>query len=938
MNAAENITENVTEHVAEHAVESAIENVTEHVTESVEGGVAEDRPRARPVPPPAHLADDAIRVRGARLHNLRNVSLDVPKNSLVVLTGLSGSGKSTLAFDTLHKEGQRQYLESLGMVTMAVSKPAVDSITGLSPSISVDQHLTNRSPRSTVGTVTEVFTYLRLLWARIGRRRCPSCGGEVPPSYDVDGNEGGEYDDGGYGEEGHGRGGHGAGDAGPHETPEDLADEENGPSVPCPHCSAPVPELVMGSFSFNKPAGACPSCTGLGNVFQADVAGLVDENRSIAEGAVRGWPRVLTERNIPVLHAAARHYGFTFEVDVPVREFGPIQRDLLLHGVGSDAFRSHFPGTAAPPTVARGRFEGVVTNMLRRYAERIDDADYREKAERSLVKEICPGCAGTRLRPESRTVTVDGLTIVDAARMPLIELAAWVDSFAATVSGKERLVTGPVVDDLRERVRRLVDVGVGYLTPEQATPSLSAGEAQRLRLASLLGSGLTGVLYVLDEPTIGLHPSDCGRLIQVLRRLRDLGNTVLVIEHDLEMLRAADHIIDVGPGAGRDGGRIVATGTAGELTAAPGSVTGDCLAGRVGMPGPETPRTGSGASLVIRGARAHNLKNVTARIPLGKFTAVTGPSGSGKSSLLFDVLDRAARRHFHQAGELPGPHEEIVGWEHLDKVVTIDQQPISRVPRSNAATYSEAFTHIRTAFAATDGARRRGLNAGHFSPNVPGGRCERCTGSGVLSVSMHFLPDVEVRCPECRGRRFRAEVLAARYGAGRHGADGAGRGARGPGYDIAEVLEMTVEEALGVFADVPKAAARLRRLDEVGLGYLKLGQPATTLSGGEAQRIKLARELGQRATGRTLYLLDEPTTGLHVADTARLLGVLQQLVDAGNTVVTVEHDLHVIETADWVIDLGPEGGAAGGSIVAEGTPREVARAEASRTGAYLRGR
>ncbi|MEV0322880.1 excinuclease ABC subunit UvrA [Streptomyces sp. NPDC050658] len=844
---------------------------------------------------------DVMRIKGARLHNLKNVSLTIPKNKLVVLTGLSGSGKSTIAFDTLHREGQRQYLESLGLVTTFVSKPAVDSITGLSPSISVDQHLTNRSPRSTVGTVTEVFTYLRLLWARIGHRPCPACGHDVPPDYHVGGEE--IWDD---------------------EPPAgESADGSDGlPALPCPHCAAPVPGMVMGTFSFNKPAGACPTCTGIGTVFQADVSRLVDDGLSVAAGAVLGWVPVLTARNIPVLRAAADHFGLTFDADTPVRELSDAARDLLLHGVESDVFRRRFPDLAPPATVAGGRFEGVVTAVLRRYAERVDDTAYREKAEKFLVNDVCPDCEGTRLRPESRRVTVAGLTIVDAARLPLDELAGWIGGLRDHVTDPEAWqVTEPVVDDLRERVRRLVDVGVGYLTLERATPSLSAGETQRLRLSSLLGSGLTGVLYVLDEPTIGLHPADTSRLVDVLRRLRDLGNTVLVIEHDLDVLRAADHVVDVGPGAGRDGGRIVAEGTPDEVAATPGSATGDCLSGRVPMPLPAAHRPSTGKELVIRGARSHNLRNVTARLPLGRLIAVSGPSGSGKSSLILGILGRAARQRFHGASDAPGAHDGIDGWEHLDKVVTIDQQPVSRVPRSNAATYSDAFTPIREAFAASDGARERGLSAGHFSFNVAGGRCERCSGAGVLTVQMHFLPEVEVRCPACRGRRFRPEVLGARYA----------------GHDIAQVLEMTVDEALSVFAAVPGAATRLQRMSDVGLGYLRLGQPATTLSGGEAQRVKLAKELGRRATGRTLYLLDEPTTGLHPVDTARLLRVLQRLVDAGNSVIAVEHNLDVIRAADWVVDLGPEGGAAGGEIVAEGTPKELTRMPASRTGTFLDG-
>ncbi|GAB2876354.1 excinuclease ABC subunit UvrA [Streptomyces deserti] len=812
--------------------------------------------------------DDRIRVIGARLHNLKNVSLDIPKNKLVVMTGLSGSGKSTLAFDTLHREGQRQYMESLGMVTGLVSKPAVDSITGLSPSISVDQHLTNRSPRSTVGTVTDVFTYLRLLWSRIGSRPCPGCGGSVPPSY--------------------------ACDAEPDEDAE-------GGQTPCPHCGTLVPEPVMGSFSFNKPAGACPACTGLGEVIRPDVRRLVDGRRSVAEGAVRGWNPKFTEWNIPVLRAAARHYGFPFDPDTPVAELGDIQRDLLLHGVESPQFRRHFPATDPPATVTAGRFEGVATALLRRYTDRADDPEYRERAEKQgLTKQVCTECGGARLRAESRAVTVHGLTIVEAARLPLTELAAWLTGLREQSAGQEWLFAEPVVADLEERVRRLVDVGVGYLTLEQSTPSLSAGETQRLRLAALLGSGLTGVLYVLDEPTIGLHPSDTARLIAVLRRLRDLGNTVLVIEHDLDVLRAADHVVDVGPGAGRDGGRIVAAGTPQEVARTEASVTGAYLSGRLPAPG-SRGRGNSDAALVIRGARAHNLKDLTVRIPLGRLVTLTGPSGSGKSTLLLDIVGRAARRHFHGAGELPGEHDDIDGWRHLSKAVLIDQEPISRVPRSNAATYSDVFTPIREVFAARSQGR---LTAGHFSFNTPGGRCERCEGAGVLTVRMHFLPAVEVRCPACRGRRFRPEVLSVRH----------------EDHDIAEILEATVDEALTVFKDVPQVASRLQRMADVGLGYLPLGQPATTLSGGEAQRLKLAKELGRRTTGRALYLLDEPTTGLHAADTARLLDVLQRLVDAGHSVVTIEHNLDVIRASDWLIDLGPQGGAAGGRLVAEGPP------------------
>jgi excinuclease ABC subunit A len=839
---------------------------------------------------------DQIKIKGARLHNLKNVTLGIPKNKLVVLTGLSGSGKSTLAFDTLRKEGQRQYMESLGLVTGALSKPPVDAIEGLSPSISVGQHLTNRSPRSTVGTATEVYTYLRLLYARIGYQRCPKCGADVPPSYDVE-----EWDD------------------EPGEDEPDVSVDLT-ETYPCPICGAPIPELSMGHFSFNKPVGACPSCTGLGTVYQANLKHLLDPERGILDGGVLTWNREQSEHYGWVLQNAGQHYGFSLELTAPVETFGPAQRDLLLYGVYSPQFRRHYPDVKPPSTVGQGNFEGIITNLLRRYEEHVHNPNYRDEIERLLLRQTCPDCKGDRLRPESRQVTVAGQTIVAVSRLPLTDLASWLDGLPDRLAPDEASIAEPVLVDLRERTRRLIDVGVGYLTLERSSPTLSAGEAQRLRLAALLGSGLTGVLYVLDEPTVGLHPRDTSRLINVLCQLRDLGNTVLVIEHDLDMVRAADYAVDMGPGAGERGGRVVVAGPPATVMACPHSVTGRYLLGRASTPIPERRRTANGKFLVIHGARAHNLQDVTVTLPLGLFIAVTGVSGSGKSSLILDVLDRAARQRFYSAGDIPGAHDAILGWEHLDKVVTIDQTPIGRTPRSNAATYSGAFTPIRQAFAATPEARERQLTARHFSFNVPGGRCERCKGAGMLTVKMHFLPEALMRCPTCRGRRFRREVLAVRY----------------RGFDIASVLDMTIEETLPLFQDVPAAATRLSLMVDVGLGYLRLGQPATTLSGGEAQRVKLGKELGRRATGHTLYLLDEPTAGLHVADVAQLLNVLQRLVNAGNTVVVIEHSLDVIRSADWIIDLGPEGGKNGGQIIAEGTPEQVAQVRASYTGAFLR--
>jgi len=837
-----------------------------------------------------------ISVRGARLHNLKNINLDIPKNKLVVLTGLSGSGKSTLGFDILNKEGMRQYLESLGLITHGMSKPPVDAISGLSPTISIDQHITNHSPRSTVGTSTEIYTYLRVLFARLGHRPCPHCGKDVPPSFDIATSE---WESESNGEEG---------GASPDST------------FPCPHCGSQIPEMSMASFSFNKLEGACPTCTGLGSIHQANLSKLADENKSILDGAVLGWDHHYIKYYTGTFQAASDHYGLKLDLSLPIKQYSRAQYDFLFFGVNDPRFRAHFPEIEPPATAAKGRFEGLANNVLRRYAERIQDVEYREKMEELLVKQTCPDCEGTRLKSESRAVTVQGKTIIQLSQIPLVELDVWLQAYATTLTQDEQAIAAAILTDLQERIHRLVEVGAGYLTLERDSPSLSAGESQRLRLASLLGSSLTGIVYVFDEPTIGLHQRDTHRLIQVLRRLRDLGNTVLVIEHDLEMIDTADYVIDFGPGAGKHGGQVVAEGTPLEIMEQSESITARYLAGKATISCPIHRRKPGISNLTIYGARHHNLQNIDVNLPLGLFIAVSGVSGSGKSSLIFDILDRSLRQQLYQAGETPGEHDRIEGIENIDKVITIDQHHIGRIPRSNAATYTDTFTSIRKVFADTQTARERGMSARHFSFNVPGGRCERCEGTGMLTVKMHFLPDVEVRCPICHGKRFTQEVLAVRY----------------HDHTISQVLDLTVEEALTLFKEVPAARSRLQVLSDVGLGYLQLGQPATTLSGGEAQRIKLAKELGRKGNGHTLYLLDEPTTGLHLDDVARLLKVLQRLVDAGNTVIVVEHNIEVIKTADWVIDLGPEGGAAGGKLLATGTPEQVAQVGKSFTGQYLK--
>jgi excinuclease ABC subunit A len=843
---------------------------------------------------------DRIIITGARLHNLKNISLEIPKNKFVVFTGLSGSGKSTLGFDILYKEGQRQYFESMGLIPFGMAKPTVDSITGLSPSISLDQHLANHSPRSTVGTSTGLYTFLRILYARLGIRPCPYCSGEVPAvSQMLDQDwEGGTSAD------------------------EDPALEDL--SFPCPHCGKPILELTMAHFSFNKPAGACPACTGLGSLRQVDFSRVVDGKKSISEGAVAGWEEFHIKYYLASLEAAARHYHIEFVPAQPVEDY-PIQmRDLLFYGVESPVFQKHFPSMKIPTSVRRGRFEGIGTNLLRRHAEHlsehIQEEGYQDKLDEYLVTQTCPECAGTRLRPESREVRLEGKNIVELTRFPLDDLGIWVGQFQAGLTGEKAALAGTILTNMKEGIKRLVDAGAGYLSLERASPSLSAGESQRLRLASLLGSGLGGVLYVFDEPTIGLHHRDTGRMVSILRRLRDLGNTIIVIEHDLEMIAAADILVDFGPGAGKEGGRIVAQGTPGEVMEAPGSLTGDYLSRRKAIPVPQSRRDPNGRKITILGARHNNLKNISVPIPLGLLVAVTGVSGSGKSSLIFDILDRSLRQRLYGSADKPGDHDEIQGIEEINKVITIDQEYIGRIPRSNAATYSDIFTPIRDTFAKTQEARSRGFTSRQFSFNVPGGRCARCEGTGILTVQMQFLPDVEVRCPACHGSRFTRETLAVHY----------------HGFDISQVLDMTVDEALDLFAEIPAAHSRLKVLSDVGLGYLQLGQPATTLSGGEAQRVKLAKELGRHSSGMTLYLLDEPTTGLHLADTARLLNLLQKLVEQGNSVIVVEHNLEFVKAADWVIDLGPGGGGGGGRVVAAGTPEQVAREKGSNTGEGLK--
>ncbi len=920
-------------------------------------------------------------VSGAREHNLKDVSLAIPRDALVVITGLSGSGKSSLAFDTIYAEGQRRYVESLSAYARQflgqMDKPDVDSIEGLSPAISIDQKTTSRNPRSTVGTVTEIYDYLRLLWARIGQPHCPQCGREIAGQSAeqiidqvmaleegtrfivlapvVRGRKG-EY--GKLLEELRADGFTRAQiDGAMHmlEDPIDLDkrykhdiavvvdrlrmrpdlrkrladsietavaladgmveielvgdDGEAGERrvyserFACLKCGISLPELEPRIFSFNSPHGACPRCTGLGSQMEIDPELVVpDPALSIGEGAILPWSSSASSYYEEITQAIAERYEI--DLSTPWQKLPAKQRELFLSGTNGERIYISYRNRYGRRRSYMTSFEGIVPNLDRRYRE--TDSEYvREKIEEYMSVRPCPECGGARLRPESRAVTIAGLAIHELCAMSARRASEWLA--ALELSDTERRIARLVLREIEERLQFLDNVGVGYLSMDRAASTLSGGEAQRIRLATQIGSSLVGVLYILDEPSIGLHQRDNARLIATLRRLRDLGNTVLVVEHDEGTMRAADHLVDLGPGAGEHGGHIVAQGTPEEVEAVAESLTGQFLAGTRSIEVPRKRRKPSGA-LRVQGATEHNLSNIDVDIPLGVFTCVTGVSGSGKSTLVNDVVRKAVANRLHRAKQRPGAHRRIEGLEQLDKIIAVDQSPIGRTPRSNPATYIGLFDQIRELFARTQEARARGYKPGRFSFNVKGGRCEVCRGDGQIKIEMHFLPDVYVPCDQCQGKRYNRETLDIRF----------------KGRSIADVLEMPIEEALGFFAHIPKIRRRLQALHDVGLDYMRLGQPATTLSGGEAQRVKLAAELCKIATGRTLYILDEPTTGLHFADIQRLLEVLQRLVEAGNSVVVIEHNLDVIKTADRVIDLGPEGGEEGGYVVAVGTPEQLA--------------
>jgi excinuclease ABC subunit A len=944
-------------------------------------------PSASPSPAARSLSD--IVIRGAREHNLRNLSLRLPRQSLIVITGVSGSGKSSLAFDTLYAEGQRRYVESLSAYARQflgqMEKPDVDAIDGLSPAIAIEQRSAGSNPRSTVATITEIYDYLRLLFARLGIPHCPTCGTRMQRQSVqemVDSLAGRHAEEkvallaplvrgrkGEYRKElesirrqGYLRG-RVDGEWVELDEPPKLARHKrhdidvvvdrlriekpalsrlaesletalklgNGLVVvtregeedlifsqgaACPECGASVEELQPRSFSFNSPYGACKGCDGLGTLLRVDPRRVVpDPDLSIADGAVAAWGDAGGTWIAGTLKALARK--FDFSLSVPWKKLPARVQNLILRGSGGEELRFEFRTKKGSAFIQRSTYEGVIPNLERRFHE-TGSEQVRRWIGSLMNPTQCPQCGGRRLRPESLAVKLDGRNITEWTGLSVAAARRTLTSL--DFGGSRLLVARPILKEIASRLGFLEDVGLGYLTLDRAASTLAGGEAQRIRLATQIGSQLTGVLYILDEPSIGLHHRDNRRLLETLKRLRDLGNTVVVVEHDRDTMETADYLVDLGPGAGRHGGRLVAAGPPERVRGVSASLTAQYLNGTRSIPVPQSRRPGIGGSLEVLGARAHNLKDVDVRFPLGTFTCVTGVSGSGKSTLVSDILLAALERHFGGSGALPGAHRVIRGTDLLDKVVAIDQSPIGRTPRSNPATYTGAFTFIRDLFARLPEARVRGYAPGRFSFNVKGGRCEACKGDGLTKIEMHFLPDVFVRCDLCHGRRYNRETIEILY----------------RGRSIADVLELTVEEALELLGAVPPLRRKLETLKNVGLGYIHLGQSATTLSGGEAQRVKLATELARVATGRTLYILDEPTTGLHFEDVRALLDVLQALVERGNSVVVIEHNMDVIKCADWVIDLGPEGGDEGGRVVATGTPETVARARGSYTGEALR--
>src|SRR6188472_2966988 len=934
---------------------------------------------------------DRIVIRGAREHNLKDVDLELPRDALICITGLSGCGKSSLAFDTIYAEGQRRYVESLSAYArqflQMMEKPDVDSIDGLSPAISIDQKTTSRNPRSTVGTVTEIHDYLRLLWARIGVPHCPQCGAEITGQTQeqiVDRlmtlEEGTKFmvmapvvrgRKGEYGKlfeqlrlEGYSRvevdgelrrldeeivldkkfkhdvsvvvdrlvmkpdlrrrlsesveaaAGLAAG-----LVEVELVDDAKAEPLlfseqfACLECGTSIPELEPRIFSFNSPHGACERCHGLGFQRVIDPELVVpDPTLSLAEGALQPWNRGITAYWKRLIAAVAEENGV--DANKPWAKLKKSDKEIFLYGTGNDRHQVTYTNRFGRKRSYKVRFEGIVNNLERRYEE-TDSETNRERIESYMAEQPCPDCKGARLRPESLAVKIGGISIAEYSAMSARAAAEWIDTLDLTET--ERAIARLIVREISERLAFLENVGIGYLSLGRSARSLSGGEAQRIRLATQIGSSLVGVMYVLDEPSIGLHQRDNEKLIATLDRLRDLGNTVIVVEHDEGTMMAADHLVDLGPGAGEHGGHVIAAGKPADVARNPASLTGQYLSGKRKIELPEERRQPSGA-LLVRGAREHNLKDVDVTVPLGVFCCVTGVSGSGKSTLVNETLHHAVANRLHQAKLRPGAHDGVDGLSQIDKIINIDQSPIGRTPRSNPATYTGVFDHIRQLFTQTQEARTRGYKPGRFSFNVKGGRCEVCRGDGQIKIEMHFLPDVYVPCEQCHGKRYNRETLEVRF----------------KGKSIADVLEMSVADACAFFKDIPKIARRLNTLQAVGLDYIRLGQPATQLSGGEAQRVKLATELSKVATGDTLYILDEPTTGLHFADVQRLLDVLDRLVEAGNTVLVIEHNLDVIKNADWIIDLGPEGGDRGGEIVAEGRPKEIARTKRSYTGQVLK--